>query len=92
MPSLLQLHYTFGILLSLEHCAVPNGCCLTVQDVPKAGLMGFADVAPDAAKVLVVHFTHEKQAFMVTLEEQVDALLVEFYEGNILANTMIKSL
>eukprot|EP00891_Asterochloris_glomerata_P007811 jgi/Astpho2/7811/fgenesh1_pg.00117_%23_27_t len=40
------------------------------QDVPKAGLMGFADVAPDAAKVLVVHFTHEKQAFMVTLDEQ----------------------
>ena len=38
--------------------------------------MGFADVAPDAAKVLVVHFTHEKQAFMVTLQEQVDDFLI----------------
>ena len=54
--------------------------------------MGFADVAPDTAKVLVVHFTHEKQAFMVTLEEQVEALLVEFYKQNILANMTIKSL
>ena len=61
-----------------------------MQDVPKAGLMGFADVAPDAAKVLVVHFTHEKQAFKVTLEEQVDVLLFACHGKHILADMIFK--
>lgn len=69
-----------------------DGCCFAVQDVPKAGLMGFADVAPDAAKVLVVHFTHEKQAFMVTLDEQVDVFLFACYRRHMLANKTLKKL
>ena len=63
-----------------------------MQDVPKAGLMGFADVAPDAAKVLVVHFTHEKQAFMVTLEEQVDVSLFACHGKYISADMIFKML
>ena len=42
-----------------------------LQGYSKSGLMGFADVAVDEEKVLVVHFLFQKHPYSVTVSDQV---------------------